>query len=379
MGVAKALWISHDGCVPVGPAPVPYRVGWTPFNPGGPMGADMNDAILDGRGGRPDPPGRDSAPAAARPADPLAAATGLVGSSPAMRALRESISRYAKTTASVVVLGETGTGKELVARAIHEGSPRSARPFVAANVAALGAGTLPSELFGHERGAFTGAHAARRGLFEQAHSGTLFLDEAGELAPEAQASLLRVLESGEFRPVGAERARRADVRLVVATHRDLGAMVAKELFRADLYFRLNTLVLRVPPLRHRIWDVRELAPHLLARMRPEAGERGIDEAAVRALADYGWPGNVRQLANVLRRAVAESPCGVLTARDVRESLRAEPPARREILDGAHASFVQDVLASEGGSIAASARRLGVARSTLRAFIKRFHVVHVRSG
>ena len=339
----------------------------------------MNDAIPDGPGECPPPTRREPGPPADYATDPLVCSTGLVGASPSMRALRESIRRYAPTGASVVVLGETGTGKELVARALHEGSARKGRPFVAANVAALGASTLPSELFGHERGAFTGAHASHRGLFEQAHLGTLFLDEVGELAPDAQASLLRVLESGEFRAVGAERTKRADARLVVATHRDLGAMVAQRRFRADLYFRLNTLVLRVPPLRHRIWDVRQLAPFLLERMKPEIGARTIAEDAVRALADYGWPGNVRQLANVLRRAAAEGDSLALTARDVRESLRAEPPARREILDGAHASFVQDVLAAEGGSIAASSRRLGVARSTLRSFIRRFHVVHVRTG
>jgi len=310
----------------------------------------------------------------AREPDPLEGVTGVVGGSPAMRRLRESLRTYAPTSATVVVLGETGTGKELVARAVHTLSPRAKRPFVAANVAALPTPLLLSELFGHERGAFTGANVRHRGLFEQATTGTLFLDEIGELTAEAQAALLRVLETRTVRTVGAERERAVDVRLVVATHRDLAALVARRTFREDLYYRLNTLVLRLPPLRHRIRDVVDLGPHLLERLRSEVGERELDASALQALLDYGWPGNVRQLGNVLHRAAVQTSSPKLSARHVKRALEEEPAARREILDGAHASMVAGMLDADHGSISATARRLGVARSTLRNYLIRFNVV-----
>lgn len=303
--------------------------------------------------------------------------SGLFGRSAAMKRLRSLLPRYAQSGATVVVLGETGTGKELVARALHRMGPHPRAPFVPVNAGALPESLVSSELFGHERGAFTGATARHRGVFEQAQGGTLFLDEAGELSLHDQAHLLRVLESGEIRPLGAERYRTVDVRLVVATHCDLAAMVARRTFRADLYYRLNTLVLRIPPLRHRIWDVKELVPHLLSRMVPAVGERRLDVTAIAALADYGWPGNVRQLANVLQRAVIRAHEMVLTARDIRDALEEEVPARREILDGAHASMVAGMLEADHGSISATARRLGIARSTLRSYIRRFSIVHVR--
>ncbi|MDP3214630.1 MAG: sigma-54 dependent transcriptional regulator [Deltaproteobacteria bacterium] len=311
------------------------------------------------------------------PLDITTNALGLIGRSPAIARVRETLRTYAPSTATVLVTGETGTGKELAARAIHALSPRAKRPFVAANVAALPSSLLLSELFGHERGAFTGAHARHRGLFEQADQGTLFLDEIGELEPEGQAALLRVLETRAVRSVGAEREKQVDVRLVVATHCDLAAMVAKRRFREDLYYRLNTLILRLPPLRHRIWDVKDLAPHLLERLRADVGERTLDLAAIQALADYGWPGNVRQLANVLHRAAAGTSSTVLSARHIKTALVEEPAARREILDGAHASMVAGMLDADHGSISATARRLGCARSTLRSFIRRYNIVHVR--
>lgn len=313
----------------------------------------------------------------ARPLDPLERTTGLLGESRSMAHVRSTLTAYATTSATVVVLGETGTGKEVVARAVHVLSPRSTRPFVAANVAALPPSLLLSELFGHERGAFTGAHVRHRGLFEQAHPGTLFLDEVGELDPESQAALLRAIEARAIRPVGAERARPVDVRLVVATNRDLAAMVARGTFRADLYYRLNTLVVRLPPLRHRLSDVRDLGPHLLERLRSDVGERELDESAFRALADYSWPGNVRQLSNVLHRAAANTASRVLTASDVKSALAEEPATKRELLDGSHASMVKGVLEAEQGSISATARRLGCARSTLRAFLRRHNIIHQR--
>ncbi|MDB4928254.1 MAG: Two-component sensor CbrB: intrcellular carbon:nitrogen balance [Myxococcaceae bacterium] len=303
---------------------------------------------------------------------------GLLGRSPAMIRVRDGLRRYGPTSATVLIAGETGTGKELVARALHALSPRARRgPLVAANMAATSPGLLSTELFGHERGAFTGAHARHRGLFEQADRGTLFLDEVGELMPDTQAALLRVLEARTVRPVGGEREKAVDVRLVVATHRDLGALVRLRRFREDLFFRLNTLVVRLPPLRHRIRDVIDLGPHFLKRLGPEVGQRALDPTAVQALMDYGWPGNCRQLANVLHRAAIQAASPVLTGRHIKEALEDEPSARRETLDGAHATMVAGMLEADHGSISATARRLGVARSTLRSFIRRFNVVHER--
>jgi len=312
-----------------------------------------------------------------RTADPLEQATGLLGASPALTRARATLASYARASATVLIQGETGTGKELAARAIHRLSTRAKRAFVAANVAAVPPSLILSELFGHERGAFTGAHVRHRGLFEQAAHGTLFLDEIGELGAEAQAALLRVLETRVVRAVGAERETTVDIRLVVATHRNLALMVQQGLFREDLYFRLNTLVLRLPPLRHRAGDIRALVPHLLGRLGPDAAEKKLDANALRALLDYGWPGNVRQLANVLHRVVVQSVGPRVSADDVRRALEDEPHARREILDGARALEVQELLRVERGSISASARRLGIARSTLRAYVRRFHIVHVR--
>jgi len=309
-----------------------------------------------------------------RPPDPLEHTTGLLGDSRAMARVRATLATYAPTSATVVVLGETGTGKEVAARAIHTLSPRAKRPFIAANVAALPSSLLLSELFGHERGAFTGAHVRHRGLFEQADRGTLFLDEIGELGPESQAALLRVIETRTIRSVGAERETPVDVRLVVATHRDLAALVARRTFREDLYYRLNTLVLRLPPLRHRIGDIVDLGPHLLDRLRSEVGERSLDATALQALVDYGWPGNVRQLANVLHRAAVRASSPVLSARHVKSALDEEVAAKREILDGAHATMVAGMLEADRGSISATARRLGIARSTLRSYIRRYNVV-----
>jgi DNA-binding NtrC family response regulator len=309
--------------------------------------------------------------------DPLEHATGLLGASSALSRVRATLTSYAPTSATVLIQGETGTGKELAARAIHLLSPRAKRAFVAANVAAVPPSLILSELFGHERGAFTGAHLRHRGLFEQAAHGTLFLDEIGELGVEAQAALLRVLETRAVRAVGAEREHVVDVRLVVATHRNLALMVQQGLFREDLYFRLNTLVLRLPPLRHRAGDIRELVPYLLGRLGADASAKHLDPSALRALLDYGWPGNVRQLANVLHRVAVQSIGLRVSADDVRRALEDEPRARREILDGARALEVQELLRIERGSISASARRLGIARSTLRAYVRRFHIVHVR--
>ncbi len=304
-----------------------------------------------------------------------AASLGLVGNSPAMRRLHADVARYAPKTATVLVRGETGSGKELVARALHELSPRVRAPFVAVNVATLRRELVASELFGHERGAFTGAVTTHKGLFEQAHGGTLFLDEIGELDAAAQADLLRVLETREVRPLGSSRPRTVDLRVVAATHRDLAARVATGEFRADLYYRLNVLAVAVPPLRERVDDLPAIVAHLLYRLRYEVGVRHVSRDALDMLAGYPWPGNVRQLLNVLRRALVRTDDLVLDADAVREALAVEPgaveavpyrvPVRRDLPP----SMVAETVDRWGGNITRAARELGVARSTVRAHLR----------
>ena len=300
---------------------------------------------------------------------------GLVGNSAGIRRLRSDVMRYAAKTATVLVRGETGSGKELVARALHDLSPRARGPFVAVNVATLRRELTASELFGHERGAFTGAVTSHRGLFSQADGGSLLLDEVGELDPSAQADLLRVLETREVRPLGSTRPRVVDVRVIAATHRDLAAMVATGEFRADLYYRLNVLVIAVPALRERREDIPALVAHLLLRLRHEAGMRHTEREALSLLAGYPWPGNARELLNVLRRALAHSDDATIDADAIRDALSTEPgavatipyrvPARRDLPP----SMVAEVVNGFGGNISRAARELGVARSTVRAHLR----------
>jgi DNA-binding NtrC family response regulator len=231
----------------------------------------------------------------------------LVGDSPGMFAVRDAIRRYARSPYPVLVQGETGSGKELVARMLHDYSPRARGPFVAVNAGAIAPDLVESELFGHERGAFTGALTRRRGVFEEASGGTLFLDELGELPLAQQAKLLRVLETHEVRRIGGEGTIKVDFRIVCATHRDLASRVATGAFRADLLYRLDLLRVAIPPLRERTGDIEGLAKHLLARIADETGRvRRLDDTARSALIAHDWPGNVRELYGVLCRAVAES-------------------------------------------------------------------------
>ena len=225
----------------------------------------------------------------------------LVGKTPAMQKVNLLIQKVAPTNSTVLILGETGTGKELVARALHDHSARAENPFVAINCGALPETLIESELFGHRKGAFTGADDHRAGLFEVAHGGTIFLDEIGELPKAMQAKLLRVLESGEIRRVGENKSTTVDVRVVCATHRDLPGMVAEEEFREDLMYRINTFEIHLPPLRERIEDVPDLARHLLSRQRRGA-EAQLAEDAIASLCGHIWPGNVRELANVIEHA-----------------------------------------------------------------------------
>jgi two-component system, NtrC family, response regulator AtoC len=229
---------------------------------------------------------------------------GLIGDSPAMREVRARIDKIAPTDATVLVRGDSGTGKELVARALHTRGPRAAGPFVAINCAAIPDGLFESELFGHEKGAFTGAASTHAGLAEVADGGTLFLDEIGELTAAAQARLLRFLQDSEIRRVGASRSRHVDVRVIAATHRDLLRGVRHGSFREDLYYRLRVVEVLLPPLRERGDDVLLLARHLLARAAARIGrpELALTGDALRAIREYHWPGNVRELDNAIERA-----------------------------------------------------------------------------
>ncbi|HSP77637.1 MAG TPA: sigma-54 dependent transcriptional regulator, partial [Myxococcaceae bacterium] len=252
----------------------------------------------------------------------------ILGESEPVRVLLRQVEKLAPVGTTILVTGESGTGKELVARALHARSPRAAMPFVAVNCGAIPAGLLESELFGHVRGAFTDARTARRGLFSEADGGTLFLDEVGELPPPAQVKLLRVLQEGEIRPVGESRAERVDVRVIAATLRDLGRLVERGEFREDLYYRLNVVNLRVPPLRERPGDVPLLAQAFLARFNRELNRespvRGFSPEAEALLSTYAWPGNVRELENAVERAVLLAEGSLILPENLPERLWAPP-------------------------------------------------------
>jgi transcriptional regulator with GAF, ATPase, and Fis domain len=228
---------------------------------------------------------------------------GMIGRSAPMTEVYDLLERVAPANVSVLVSGETGTGKELVARALHKASPRASQSFQAENCAAVPANLLESELFGHVKGAFTGAVADRPGVFASAHKGTVFLDEIGDMPLEMQSKLLRVLQDGEIRPVGASKSRRVDVRLVAASHRDLAAMCAEKSFREDLYYRLNVITVKLPPLRERTGDVELLARFFAAQQGGESGRSlEVSGEALAALEAWDWPGNVRELQNEIQRA-----------------------------------------------------------------------------
>ncbi|MBV8575723.1 MAG: nitrogen regulation protein NR(I), partial [Acetobacteraceae bacterium] len=232
----------------------------------------------------------------------------LIGRSPAMQEIYRTIARLTTADLTVMISGESGTGKELVARALHDYGKRRAGPFVALNMAAIPRELIESELFGHERGAFTGAASRNQGRFEQAGGGTLFLDEIGDMPPEAQTRLLRVLQEGEFTSVGGRQTIRANVRIIAATHRDLRQSIRQGQFREDLFYRLNVVPIRVPPLRERVEDIPSLARHFLDRARQDGlGSKFLDQSAVERLRAYNWPGNVRELENLMRRLAALSP------------------------------------------------------------------------
>jgi formate hydrogenlyase transcriptional activator len=307
----------------------------------------------------------------------------IVGDSAPMRALLARIEQVAPTDATVLITGETGTGKELVARALHQRSRRAAGPMVKVNCAAVPETLLASELFGHERGAFTGATERRRGRFEQAHGGTIFLDEIGELPETMQVLLLRVLQEREFERLGGAQSIKVDVRVVTATNRDLAADVESGRFRRDLYYRLNVFPLHVAPLRERPEDIAPLAATFAAKYGTRVGRpvTRVDARSLRALAAYPWPGNVRELENVVERAVIVSRGGTLRIdREILPGADAGASRLGDHLQESERAAIEGALSATGGRVSGpqgAARRLGLPASTLEFRIRRLGIDRFR--
>jgi two-component system nitrogen regulation response regulator NtrX len=315
----------------------------------------------------------------------------MIGRSPAMERVREMIGRVAPTDARVLITGESGTGKELVASAIHFGSPRKERPFVRVNCAAIPRDLVESEMFGHEKGAFTGATDRRIGRFELAHTGTLFLDEVGDLGAEAQAKLLRAIEAKEIERVGGGKPIRVDVRIVSATNRDLTRAAADGTFREDLLFRLNVIPIEVPPLRERPDDIPALVAHFSTLHRARTGRRPPQwtAGALSLLAQYRWPGNVRELANIVERLAILHAGADVDERDVRSVLPIDGGARRaevplpdpslldesltDTLDGHERTLIVRALSAAGGNVAEASRRLRTDRANLYRRMRRLGI------
>jgi len=309
----------------------------------------------------------------------------LLGTSPAMRRMYELLDRIADSSASVLIAGETGTGKELVARALHERGRRKAGPFVAVDCASLPEPLLESELFGHARGAFTDAHAARRGLFVQANGGALFLDEIGDLPLALQAKLLRALQTRSVRPVGANDEVPFDVNLIAATNRDLESAVEEGRFREDLYFRINVIHVEMPPLRARGGDVLLLAQHFVDRYAAQAGKRvtGLSPEAAERLLAYVWPGNVRELENCIERAIALTRHETIGLDDLPEKIRGfqrshvlvagDDPSELAPLEEVERRYVLRVMEAVGGSKTLAARVLGIGRKTLYRKLEQYKI------
>ena len=315
----------------------------------------------------------------------------MIGRSPAMDRVREMIARVAPTDARVLIIGESGTGKELVASAIHFGSARKERPFVRVNCAAIPRDLVESEMFGHEKGAFTGATDRRIGRFELAHTGTLFLDEVGDLGAEAQAKLLRAIEAKEIERVGGGKPIRVDVRIVSATNRDLARAVADGTFRDDLLFRLNVIPIEISPLRERPDDIPALVAHFSALHRARTGRQPPQwtPVALSLLAQYRWPGNVRELANIVERLAILHAGADVAERNVRAVLpmdggprRADPPlpspslldeSLTDTLDGHERTLIVRALSAAGGNVAEASRRLKTDRANLYRRMRRLGI------
>ncbi len=328
---------------------------------------------------RPDPQGAYFDGALQEEVTAPAAAGGIIGASAGLREVLERVSRVAATDSTVLITGETGTGKELVARAIHAGSPRARRALVKVNCAALPEGLVASELFGHERGAFTGALERRRGRFELAAGGTIFLDEVGELPAPVQVALLRVLQEREFERVGGSETLRTDARVVAATNRNLEEAAREGKFRTDLFFRLNVFPIHVPALRERTEDIPLLAEYWASRYSRTVGKgiRRIDESAMAALCAYPWPGNIRELQNVVERAVILARGGVLGLGDFElPRLRSEPLRPSRAAAGDERLQIEEALAESRGRVygdGGAAEALGVPPSTLESRIRRLGI------
>jgi transcriptional regulator with PAS, ATPase and Fis domain len=305
----------------------------------------------------------------------LAVRDELVGESAAMTDLSRQIRKAAPTPSTVLILGESGTGKELVARSIHASSRRSSGPFVAINCGAISESLLESELFGHEKGAFTGAAAQKKGKFELASGGTLFLDEVGELPATIQVKLLRVLQEREIDRLGGTKPVKVDIRLIAATNRDLEAAVARNAFREDLYFRLNVITITTPPLRHRDDDILFLARHFAAKFSREIGRpvSGISDDAERMLRNYRWPGNVRELRNIIERAVAMGSSEELVAADLPDELSKtqanESLNIQEVKTAALRTAVERAFARTNGNLKEAAVLLGVTPNHLYVILR----------
>ena len=324
----------------------------------------------------------------------LLGADTIYGNSAEIKEVREQIARVAPTDATVLIVGETGTGKELVARAIHRNSNRAKKAFIAVNCAAFTETLLESELFGHERGAFTGADRARQGLFEAAHGGTLFLDEAGEMSAAAQAKLLRVLVDGEVLRVGSTQSRTVDVRVLVATYRNLEERVQQGLFRQDLYYRLAVVPIRIPPLRERKEDIPGLCEILSAQIAKDLKVRpkGVSREALQKITNYGFPGNIRELRNLLERAhilgrreeiaaeelpaeVSGSAARASQSIEMRDWLRTLPASvdLRQLLVAFERGLIERALEQANGVQAEAARMLGVSRSDIGYKISKYEI------
>src|SRR5687768_5041039 len=303
-----------------------------------------------------------------------------IGTSPAIRALKDQARKILSTESPILILGETGTGKGVLARWLHENSPRGDEAFVDLNCAGLTRELLETELFGHEKGAFTSATASKQGLFEVAHRGTIFLDEVGDVDLQIQPKLLKVLEEKRFRRLGDVRDRQVDVRLIAATHQDIGQLVREKRFRDDLYFRISTIPLSFPALRDRTEDIPTLAQYLLDKVAVDLGrgELRLDESSIHALKAYSWPGNIRELRNVIERAVLLSEHKSITLKDLHFDGHAQVgtpflDTRLTLLE-LEKQHIERVLNEERGRVEKAAKRLGIPRSSLYQKIKKHQII-----
>ena len=306
---------------------------------------------------------------------------GIVGEAPELQAVYEIVKQAAPTKATVLVLGESGTGKELIAQALHELSQRKDKPFVKVSCAALSEGLLESELFGHERGSFTGALGRKEGRFELADGGTLFLDEIGEISPSVQVKLLRALQTREFERVGGTQTVKVDVRVVAATNRDLAAEVKAGKFREDLYYRLNVVAVTLPPLRRRRGDIPALAAHFIEKYSQAYGKniKGLTPGMLNAMLGHDWPGNVRELENAIERAVVLCKGTELTADDLPATLRGPRPVQRDaggLIPGASMAEIEReailrTLELQGGSTSRAAELLGISVRKIQYRLKEY--------